>query len=121
MQEKGTQNEHKTLSRAAFLGGLLAFMSLVALSVVGVGHARTIAGAANPQYWIVTLMVAGTLGWATLALARTPARTPRGDVARRVGVAVAALWLAIFVWETVATGSGAFAGPFELVWAATRP
>jgi hypothetical protein len=107
-------------SRAAFLGGLLAFVALVALSVVGIGHARTIEGAANAQYWLVTAGVAAALGFVTFSLGRTPARTPAGEAARRIGVALAAIWLAVFLWETIAVGSGAFAGPFELGWAAWK-
>lgn len=108
------------IGKAAFLGGLLAFAALVSLSVLGVGHARTIRGAANAQYWIVTLLVAGAFGWATLALARTPARTRVGDIARRVGVAAAALWLALFLWEAAAVGAFGTPGPLELAYSALK-
>lgn len=107
-------------SKAAFLGGLLSVASLVALSVVGVGHARTIAGAANAQYWIVVAGVAAALGFIAFSLARTPARTGRGEIVRKIALPLAGLWLAIFLWEAVAVGSGAFAGPFELGWAAWK-
>lgn len=104
-------------SKAAFLGGLLAVASLVSLSVAGVGHARTIAGAANAQYWIVVAGVAAALAFIIQALARTPARSGAGETVRKIAVPLAGLWLAVFLWEAVAVGSGAFAGPFELGWA----
>lgn len=107
-------------SKAAFLGGLLAFIALVALSVVGVGHSRAIEGAANAQYWIVVAAVAGAFGFVCVSLLRTPARTAAGETARRIGVALAVAWLVVFLWESVAIGSGAFSGPFELVWAAWK-
>lgn len=112
--------EDRTLSKAAFLGGLLAFAAVASLSIVGVGHARTIEGAANAQYWIVVLIAAAVLGGVTFALSRTPARSRAGETARKVAVVLAALWLAIFLWETVAIGAGAFPGPFELGWAAWK-
>lgn len=112
--------EDRTLSKAAFLGGLLAFAAVASLSIVGVGHARTIEGAANAQYWIVVLIAAAVLGGVTYALWRTPARSRAGETARRIVVILAAVWLAIFLWETVAIGAGAFTGPFELGWTAWK-
>lgn len=115
-----TEQADRPTSRAAFLGGLLAFVALVALSVVGIGHARTIEGAANAQYWLVTAGVAAALGFVTFSLGRTPARTRAGETAKKIGVLLAAIWLAVFLWETIAVGSGAFPGPFELGWAAWK-
>jgi hypothetical protein len=114
------QPPEKTLSRAAFLGGLLGFLSAVALSVVGVGHSRSLQGAANPQYWIVVAIVSASLAAVTLGLARATARTKSGEAARKIAVAAAALWLFVFLWETIATGSGAATGPFELAWGAWK-
>lgn len=114
------QPADRATSRAAFLGGLLAFVALVALSVVGIGHARTIEGAANAQYWLVTAGVAAALGFVTLSLSRAPARTRTGDAARRIGVVLAWIWLAVFLCETIAAGSGAFFSPFELAWSAWK-
>jgi hypothetical protein len=107
------------VGRAAFLGGLLAFVSLVALSVIGVGHSRSLAGGANAQYWIVVGLTAAGLAAVTAGLARADARTRLGDAARRGGVAAAVLWLGVFLWEAVATGVGV-AGPFELVWSVLK-
>ncbi|MFC3693867.1 hypothetical protein [Chenggangzhangella methanolivorans] len=112
--------EERSASKAAFLGSLLAFLSLVALSVIGVGHARTIEGAANAQYWIVVAGIAAALAFVTTALARTRARGRTGETLRRVAVPLATLWLVIFLWETAAVGAGAFPGPFELGWAAWK-
>jgi hypothetical protein len=118
--DASTPSQEKTVGRAAFLGGLLAFSSLVALSVIGVGHSRSLEGSANAQYWIVVALTAAVLAAVAAGLARTPARTSAGEAARRIGVALAALWLVIFLWEAVAIGGGAFAGPFELGWAALK-
>lgn len=112
--------ERPSGARAGFLGGLLAFVAFVALSVVGVGHARTIEGAANAQYWIVVLLVAAALGFVTLSLARARARSPAGEAARKAAVALATVWLLVFLWETIAIGTGAFPGPFELGWTAWK-
>lgn len=109
----------KTVGKAAFLGGLLAFISLASFSVVGVGHARTIVGAANTQYWVVVAITAAALAVVTLALARTPASSRTGEAARRAGVALAALWVALFLWETIGVGAGIAPGPLELLRAAT--
>jgi protein-S-isoprenylcysteine O-methyltransferase Ste14 len=116
----GGGDSAKTVGRAAFLGGLLAFCSLVGLSVVGVGHSRTIEGAANAQFWIVAAIAFAATAAATYGLARERARSPAGEVARRAGVALACLWLAIFLWESVATGAVGYGGPFELAWAAWK-
>lgn len=116
----GDADGDKTVGKAAFLGGLLAFASVAALSIVGVGHARSLEGAANPQYWIVVAIAAAVIGWVTLSLARTPARTRPGEVARRVAVALAAMWLVVFLWETTAVGTDRFSGPFELAYAAMK-
>ncbi|WP_020178683.1 hypothetical protein [Methylopila sp. M107] len=110
----------KTVGRAGFLAGLLGLISLVALSIVGLGHARTIEGAANAQFWIVVAIAAAALGWTTLMLSRTPARSRGGDVLRKLGVVFGALWLALFLWETLAIGTNAFTGPIEFGWAAWR-
>lgn len=110
----------RTVGRAGFLGGLLFFISLVALSIVGVGHARTLEGAANPQYWIVVLIAGAAMVAVTVALARASAWTPAGEAARKAGVGLAAIWIAVFLWETASVGTGAFAGPFELAWAAWK-
>ncbi|HEY0292271.1 MAG TPA: hypothetical protein VGC51_08015 [Hansschlegelia sp.] len=103
--------EPPPVGKAAFLGGLLAFVSAVAFSVVGVGHSRSLEGDANIQYWVVVALVAGALAVVTAALARTMARSRLGEVARRAAVALAAVGLVLFVWETVALGFGAEAGP----------
>lgn len=113
-----TSENEKTVGKAAFLGGLLAFVAFASLSVVGIGHARTIAGAANAQYWIVVAIAAAALAAVTAALARTPARTRFGEVARKIGVASGAVWLVLFLWETAGVGGGAFSGPLELLWSA---
>ncbi|PZQ14960.1 MAG: hypothetical protein DI565_10990 [Ancylobacter novellus] len=113
-------SERPSGARAGFLGGLLAFLSFVALSVIGVGHARTIEGAANAQFWIVVALVAAALAFVTAALARTTAGSTVGEAARKAAVALAAVWLLVFLWETVAVGTGAFSGPFELGWAAWK-
>ena len=109
-----------TIGRTAFLGGLLAVCSLVALSVVGIGHSRAIAGAANPQFWIVTAIVFAAMAAIICGLARARARTPAGEIARKIGIALAAVWLAAFLWETVAIGAFGGGGPFELGWAAWK-
>ncbi len=110
----------RTVGRAGFLGGLLFFISLVALSIVGVGHARTIEGAANAQYWIVVLIAGAAMIAVTVALARATARTPTGEAARKAAIVLAAIWIAIFLWETASVGTGAFGGPFEFAWAAWK-
>ncbi|MDR4308465.1 hypothetical protein IHQ68_17740 [Chelatococcus sambhunathii] len=112
--------EGHAVGRAGFLGGLLFFISLVALSIVGVGHARTLEGAANPQYWIVVLIAGAAMTAVSVALSRASARTPAGETARKAGVALATIWIAVFLWETASVGTGAFAGPFELAWAAWK-
>ena len=109
-----------TTSKAAFLGGLLGFGALVALSLIGVGHARTISGSANTQYWILVTGLVAALGFVLVALARTPARSRAGEAVRRIAVPVAAIGLALFLWEAVAIGAGAFSGPLELAWTAWR-
>lgn len=118
--QDGGADAGTTVGRAGFLGGLLAVCSLVALSVVGIGHSRTIAGAANPQFWIVTAIVSATMATVIAGLARTRARTPAGEVARKIGLALAAVWLAAFLWEAVAIGAFGGGGPFELGWAAWK-
>lgn len=105
----------QTVSRAAFLGGLLAFAVFATASVIGVGHARSLRGAANPQFWIIVVISAVSLVVIVRALARTTARTENGELARKAGVVLAAIWTAAFVWETVAIGSGAFRGPLALI------
>lgn len=111
-------NSEKTVGRAGFLGGLLAFVSFVALSVVGLGHSRSVEGAANAQFWVVVALVAATMAAVTVGLAREPARTRAGELARKIGVALAVVWLGLFVWETIAIGAFGDGGPIELAWAA---
>ncbi|MET0314113.1 MAG: hypothetical protein ABW275_06930 [Hansschlegelia sp.] len=103
--------EDRPVGRAAFLGGLLAFVALVACSVVGVGHSRSLEGDANLQYWIVVALTAATIAGVTFALSREPARTRFGEAARKIGVAFAAVGLILFVWETIAIGLGAESAP----------
>lgn len=103
--------EDRPVGRAAFLGGLLGFIALVAFSVVGIGHARTLEGDANLQYWIVVALVTAALAGVTGALSQHPARTRTGEVARKIGVAVAGVGTVLFVWETVALGLGGEAQP----------
>lgn len=107
--------ENETVGRAAFLGGLLAFVMFATASVIGVGHARSLKGAANPQYWIVVAISAAALAVIVAALARATARSAGGEFARKAGVVIGALWIALFVWETVAIGGGGFPGPLELL------
>lgn len=113
-------SEDRPVGRAAFLGGLLAFVALVAFSVVGVGHSRSLQGAANAQYWVVVALVAATLGWVAFALSRETARTGAGEAARRIAVPLAAIGAVLFVWETVAIGLGAESAPVAWVIAALR-
>ena len=112
--------EARTVGRAGFLGGLLAFVALVALSVVGLGHARTIRGDANLQFWIVVTITAAALAVVTLALARSRAGSAGGEAARKIGVGLAAVWLAVFLWETTAVGTGAYSAPIEMAWTAWK-
>lgn len=107
--------ETDTVGRTSFLGGLLAFAMLATASVIGVGHARSLKGAANAQYWIVVAISVAALAVIVSALARATARTPHGELARKAGVGLGALWIALFAWETVAIGAGAFPGPLELI------
>lgn len=108
-------SEQQIVGRAAFLGGLLAFVVLVEFSVIGIGHARTLEGAANTQYWVVVALVAATAGFVTFSLAQTRAATGLGEAARKIAVPLSALGVALFLWETAALGTGLGRGPFELV------
>ncbi len=108
----------RPVGRAAFLGGLLSFVALIELSVIGLGHARTLEGEANAQFWIVVGLVAGVAGFVTAALGRTEAATAAGEAARRGAVIASWAGIVLFVWECVAIGSGAFSGPLELASAA---
>ncbi|MBB3972380.1 hypothetical protein [Hansschlegelia beijingensis] len=110
----------RPVGRAAFLGGLLAFITLIELSVVGLGHARSLRGDANIQYWAVVAIVVAAAATVLFNLARTPAATKTGELVRRVAVPVAAIGLAIFLWETVALGVGASSSPLELIAGAFR-
>lgn len=101
----------RPISRAAFFGWGLGFISLIALSVVGLGHSPQIRGAANLQYWVVVALVGAAVGAATLALARAAAASPAGDAMRRLGVGLGALGLALFLWEAVAVGRGLSPSP----------
>ncbi|MFC7052980.1 hypothetical protein ACFQI3_09810 [Hansschlegelia quercus] len=104
-------SEDRPVGRAAFLGGLLSFVALVACSVVGVGHSRSLEGDANLQYWIVVGLTAATIAGVTFALSRERARTGLGEAARKAGVALAAIGLVLFIWETIAIGFGAESAP----------
>jgi hypothetical protein len=104
-------SEDRPVGRAAFLGGLLSFVALVACSVVGVGHSRSLEGDANLQYWIVVALTAATIAGVTVALSRERSQTRFGEVARKMGVALAAIGLVLFIWETIAIGLGAESAP----------
>jgi len=105
----------RPVGRAAFLGGLLAFITLIELSVVGIGHARSLRGDANIQYWIVVGIVVAATATVIFHLSRTPAATKPGEILRRAAVPLAALGLAAFLWETVALGIGSAFSPIELI------
>ncbi|GLK75282.1 hypothetical protein GCM10008171_05360 [Methylopila jiangsuensis] len=101
----------RPISRAAFFGWGLGFISLIALSVVGLGHSPQIRGAANLQYWVVVALVGAAVAAATWALARAEAASRAGDAARRLGVGLGALGLGLFLWEAVAIGRGLSPSP----------
>lgn len=110
----GTPPADRTLTRAGFLIGALAFTALIALSIVGIGHSRQIRGAANPEFWIVVALVAAAATAMIVGLALQPERS-----ALRVAVvALAAIGVALFVWETTALGLGLSPSPSGLIGAA---
>jgi hypothetical protein len=108
----------RPLSRAAFLGGALGFVSLIALSLVGTSHARSLRGDAGLEFWFVVALVAAALVTITVTLARTPAASTAGDVARRIAVGMALVGIVGFVWETTALGAGYQPSPSGLLMAA---
>lgn len=101
----------KPLSHAAFLGWALGFMWLIALSVVGIGHSRQIRGDANIQFWIVAALVAAALAALAVALWRSPSAGAGG----RIAVGATGVALALYAWETLATGVGYAASPSAIV------
>lgn len=108
-------SDDRPLSRAAFFGWGLGFISLIALSVVGLGHSPQIRGAANLRYAIVVVLVAAALGAATVMLARSASASRSGEAFRRFGVAFGATALVLFVWEAIAVGRGLSPSPVGIV------